>query len=781
MPIIDLKTAAAKIQQIVEQRKERGQPSPFFFIVGAGISHSEIPLASEIEEHCRREAEKYGRTDPPRSDAPIDSYSHWMNEAFPSAEERQTYLRGLMESKPISKANLRLAHLLLGHKIARTVFTPNFDDMLTKALQLFGGHPIVCDHPLTISRMRTQSSDTQIIHVHGSYWHYDCCNLSGDIEGRAGNGPMTLMLYEQMRDLTPIVVGYSGWEGDIIMSAVRRRLNAGRLANPIFWFCFRRDSMDRLPEWLTGDPDVLFVLPDDATAKAKSGSEPQSVQQGFASLPPPCEAIESGKPLDEDEESTLAAVQVFDALITGFGLPTPDLTKDPLSFYARHLRSQLGTKSQEESEKDTFYSFHAVIERVERAAKAEKDATPDELQASRDAMGKADYRGAIRAAAQVKLNALPATKLRELLFVLVAAGEHLDDESEEEIAGYSLAAEAGRELARMGPVGPQVQTGIARALYGKGHALGELGRNEEALAAYDDLLRRFADAKEPGMQWFVARALVNKGVRLSKLNRSEEALATYDDALRRFADSQDPRFREPVAKALHNKGYELWKLGKAEEGIAAYDEVTGRFADAQEPLIREMVARALAGKGCLIWNSSRMAEALAVQDDLAHRFADAPEPEIRKLVKMALIRRAIAIGYLKEGEEGITTYDEYDDVASRFAEDRDPETRGLLARALYTKGFLLWERKRSKEAIAAWDDVVRRFTDAQEPGVREWVAKALQGKGSTFASLELRDEAMEAYAEVVRLFANSPEKEIEEVVERARSGLRELSGEDSKP
>jgi tetratricopeptide (TPR) repeat protein len=589
---------------------------------------------------------------------------------------------------------------------------------------------------------------------------------------------MTLMLYEQMRDLSPIVVGYSGWEGDIIMSAVRRRLESGRLANPIFWFCFRRGSMDDLPDWLTSDPDVLFVLPDDATAKAKSGPEPQPVQQGFSSLPIPGEAIESGKPLDEEKESTLTAVQVFDALITGFGLSTPDLTKDPLNFYARQLRSQLGTKSQEESEKDTFYSFHAVIERVERAAKAEKDATPDELQASRDAMGKADYLGAIRAAGQVQLNLLPAAKLSELLLVLRDAISHLDDECEEEIGGLDLISEAGTALAKLDPAGLSVLEVIAKALYEKGATLAELNRNEGALAAYDNLLRRFGDAQAPGIQGFVARALVNKGVRFSKLNRSEEALAAYDDALRRFADSQDPRFREPVAKALHNKGYELGKLGKAEEGIAAYDEVARRFADAQEPLIREMVARALVGKGSLLWNLKKMEETLVVHDDLVGRFADASEPEIRKLVKMALIRRAIVIAQLKGGEEGVAACG---DVVDRFAEDQEPGIRELVAYALYNKAYLLWGLTRCEEAIATWDEVVRRFADAQEPGVRAWVAKALHAKGSTFASLELRDEAMKAYAEVVRLFANSPEKEIEEVVERASSRLRELSGDDPKP
>jgi len=87
-------------------------------------------------------------------------------------------------------------------------------------------------------------------------------------------------------------------------------------------------------------------------------------------------------------------------------------------------------------------------------------------------MGKADYRGAIRAAGQVQFDSLPEAKLKELLFVLVDAGERLDDASEEGIAGYSLAVEAGTRLVKLGSLEPPVQKGIARALWRRGHALG---------------------------------------------------------------------------------------------------------------------------------------------------------------------------------------------------------------------------------------------------------------------------------------------------------------------
>ena len=51
----------------------------------------------------------------------------------------------------------------------------------------------------------------------------------------------------------------------------------------------------------------------------------------------------------------------------------------------------------------------------------------------------------------------------------------------------------------------------------------------------------------------VAKALLNKGVRLSALGRSEDAIAAYDDLLARFGAATELPLRELVAKALVDK------------------------------------------------------------------------------------------------------------------------------------------------------------------------------------------------------------------------------------
>src|SRR5450631_3512683 len=74
------------------------------------------------------------------------------------------------------------AHHIPVHKAA---ITTNFDDFISRSLTIFGEPHIVCDHPETIQRIDPETDDLQIVHVHGTYWFYDCCNLEGEVEARS--------------------------------------------------------------------------------------------------------------------------------------------------------------------------------------------------------------------------------------------------------------------------------------------------------------------------------------------------------------------------------------------------------------------------------------------------------------------------------------------------------------------------------------------------------------------------------------------------------------------
>jgi len=74
----------------------------------------------------------------------------------------------------------------------------------------------------------------------------------------------------------------------------------------------------------------------------------------------------------------------------------------------------------------------------------------------------------------------------------------------------------------------------AKAMFNKGLALYEdLKKPEEAIAAYDEVARRFEDAAEPAIRETAAMAMVKKGLALYLLNRYGEARKAFEQAAQR--------------------------------------------------------------------------------------------------------------------------------------------------------------------------------------------------------------------------------------------------------
>jgi tetratricopeptide (TPR) repeat protein len=205
---------------------------------------------------------------------------------------------------------------------------------------------------------------------------------------------------------------------------------------------------------------------------------------------------------------------------------------------------------------------------------------------------------------------------------------------------------------------------VAKALFNQGALLDALGRSEEALHAYEELVARFGDRPEPALAEQVAKALFNKGFSLGVLGRSGEALSAYGELVSRFGDRPELALAESVAKALVNQGVRLGLLGRSEEELKVYDELASHFGDRPEPVLAEQVAKALVNKGVRLSALGQAEEALRVYDDLVLRFGDRPEPTLVQQVATAL------------GDKGWRQYElgQYADsvASSRASLDRNP-------------------------------------------------------------------------------------------------------------
>lgn len=308
--------------KITEEQSTNGE-LPYVFIVGAGISAPEILSAHGIVQHCQekikelyQDDEELDRVFEESKKFTVNSagyYSYWFGQAYKNKIHRQQYLKSIINKARISTSNLLLAQILNNKKIATTVITPNFDNQLLKSLNLLGNYNVFsANNVLDNIALSRNSSDIQLMHVHGTYEFYDCCNLEQEITrvaNETGIKSTAGTIEEFLKNQSPIVIGYSGWEDDVIMSKIKERLLYAPLPYGIIWFCFSNKDYEILPEWLKLSEDVFFVLPDIVSDEEKTVDE------------------------NKEEQSLLPAEDVFTALIAKFEFEAPKLFSNPIQYY----------------------------------------------------------------------------------------------------------------------------------------------------------------------------------------------------------------------------------------------------------------------------------------------------------------------------------------------------------------------------------------------------------------------------------------------------------------
>ena len=136
------------------------------------------------------------------------------------------------------------------------------------------------------------------------------------------------------------------------------------------------------------------------------------------------------------------------------------------------------------------------------------------------------------------------------------------------MAAYAAVVDAGDRLIARETADSQVELMVAKALVYRGWTLGQLGRGEEEIGVYDQVVTRYGEATEAALREQVALALVSKGWRLGQLGRGEEEIGVYDQVVTRYGEATEAALREWVARALVNKagGWANWVAARKTSG-----------------------------------------------------------------------------------------------------------------------------------------------------------------------------------------------------------------------
>lgn len=256
-----------------------------------------------------------------------------------------------------------------------------------------------------------------------------------------------------------------------------------------------------------------------------------------------------------------------------------------------------------------------------------------------DAVRREEFRDAIGAASAVPMTDLEPEQLSLLMDAMLTAAAGLSDGSIDELTAYDLVVRLGDRLSQEDTYAPPVQLRVNSALFNKGVVLAQLGRSEEAIAVYDDLVSRTGGSRMMGLRDNAVRALFNKGASLAGMHRHKEAIAVYDELVGAFSDRPTPVMSEAVSKAMINKGIALAELNELAEAIRVLDEVVERWSDSSDPTLRARAAKALLNKAAAMILLGQEAVALKVYENIEKLYGRDRAPNVREQVAVAKVSK----------------------------------------------------------------------------------------------------------------------------------------------
>jgi len=299
---------------------------------------------------------------------------------------------------------------------------------------------------------------------------------------------------------------------------------------------------------------------------------------------------------------------------------------------------------------------------------------------------------------------------------------------------------------------PYLLDQTARALGEKASILDSLGRHEEELKAYDELITRLGDPLEASLARRVAFAYSDKAITLRSLNRLEEAMATLNTVIDRFGDDTRTDLADPLAAILREKSGLLDHTGRHEEELQVYGRLLALYEQMKEDTPR--LSQALWARALTLRQLGRFVEAEQALAEIADRFASSETAVTRSKAPAALLE----IGILQRNQNRLEEAEAIHRKALVFLEDADPEVRLEAAKSAVNLANILRRQDRDEEALAFTEAFLQRegaWDELLEPTIRMSSTKA-----SILEDMGRREETCSIYRSLVDRFANHPDSEI---------------------
>ncbi len=263
----------------------------------------------------------------------------------------------------------------------------------------------------------------------------------------------------------------------------------------------------------------------------------------------------------------------------------------------------------------------------------------------------------------------------------------------------------------------------ARIMFARALALGGIGRDQEEIAAYEEIDQAYGANDDPTLREQVATALVNKGFKLGQVGRTDDEIAVYREVDRRYGSDHTLALRKQVARALCNRATTFGKSGLSDDAITDCDEIDKRYGEDYHPSLREVVARALYNKGGALKQLGHSDHAVQVYGEIDKRYSMDDRPAQQKTVARALVQKGNTLTNLGHYSDAIATYSK---VEQRYGANDNPAICEITVGALNGRAFCrvlsakrVWrhETERRDLLTLAIKDLDRAQLNSEEAGL----------------------------------------------------------------
>ena len=246
----------------------------------------------------------------------------------------------------------------------------------------------------------------------------------------------------------------------------------------------------------------------------------------------------------------------------------------------------------------------------------------------------------------------------------------------------------------------------------------------QAFETYWQVVRSFGTSTDVGTAEQVAKALLNIGTLASQQGDVDGAMAAYQELGRRYATTIDTRLAQVMARGMANLA-SLYanQRNDVDAALQTFSDIANRFDSRTEPSLVEHAARSLFSMGTLLGGARKDYDsAIATYDVLMHRYGDRTEPGIELIVVKGLFNQAA----LQAREQrnlyaGLRTLDA---LLARYGQREQPGVVERIASAMVNRAHILDLTGNSEGARQGFNEVMKRFGASQDEHLRRQVAAA---------------------------------------------------------